>query len=56
MMTEPVKCTACGQDTHPLELFPGNKCLECYDKEEEGKPLPTAQEIAQMFRRAVNVK
>ena len=33
------KCTKCGGDIHPLEVFPGNICLNCHEKQEKNKPL-----------------
>ena len=56
MSTDPIICSVCGKPTHWLEVFPGNKCLGCYAKEQEETPLPTAKELADMFRQAVNAK
>jgi hypothetical protein len=49
-MSDFLDCQNCGITIHRLyETFPGNICLVCHAKEEEGKPLPTAQELARMW-------
>ncbi len=50
VMSDFLDCQNCGITIHRLyETFPGNICLVCHAKEEEGKPLPTAQELAKMW-------
>ena len=45
-----IDCQNCGVTIHRLyETFPGNICLVCHAQEEEKKPLPTAQQIRQMW-------
>ena len=52
-MSESVICSKCESVIHWLEVFPGNYCLACHAEMEESKPLPSAEELAQMFRRVV---
>ena len=26
------KCSRCGKEMHPLEIFPGNLCVDCYEE------------------------
>jgi hypothetical protein len=49
-MSDFIDCQNCGVTIHRhYETFPGNICLVCHAREEEKKPLPTAQEIRQMW-------
>lgn len=52
-MSESVICSKCESVIHWLEVFPGNYCLACHAEREESKPMPNAEELAQMFRRVV---
>jgi hypothetical protein len=45
-----VTCKTCGNDVDPLELFPGPLCLACYEISQIGVPMPTQQELLEMFR------
>jgi hypothetical protein len=44
-----IECTTCLQEIHPLAVFPNGICLECYEIVMENAPMPTAQEIRQMW-------
>jgi len=49
-MSDFLDCQNCGITIHRLyETFPGNICLVCHAKEEANKPMPTAQEVRQMW-------
>jgi hypothetical protein len=49
-MSDFLDCQNCGVTIHRhYETFPGNICLVCHAKEEETKPMPTAQDIRQMW-------
>jgi hypothetical protein len=49
-MSDFLDCQNCGVTIHRLyETFPGNICLVCHAKEEETKPMPTAQDIRKMW-------
>lgn len=52
-MSESVICSKCATPTHWLEVFPGNYCLACHAEREEGKPIPTAEEIKQLFKDSI---
>ncbi len=53
MNSDTITCTNCGAKIHWLDVFPGNICLTCHAAREESKPLPTAKELADMFRKVV---
>lgn len=42
-------CTKCGASTDELALFPGGVCLDCWAKSPEGRRMPTADEVVQMW-------
>lgn len=44
-----MKCTDCGVNVDPLALFPMGRCLNCHAIDFDSKPMPTAQEIRQMW-------
>lgn len=44
-----VKCTSCQAETHPLDIFPGGICLECYKVTPEANREITAEELAVMW-------
>lgn len=48
-MSETTKCKSCQVETDRLDLFPGDVCLACWAKSPEGRHLPTADELRQMF-------
>jgi len=43
-------CTKCGWVVHPLEVFPGGLCLDCYRPigEREARTM-TAEKLARMW-------
>jgi hypothetical protein len=46
------KCRVCKTEIHPLEVFPGPKCLGCYEREMEGKtPQELYEEVMEGFGR-----
>ncbi len=53
-------CAECGKEIEPLTEFPsrdgrGVVCMPCYERRMSGAQLPTAQEIAAMFRGSVTL-
>ena len=44
-----VTCTGCKAPTDPLEVFPGGVCLPCWAASPEGRRMPTAEELVQMW-------
>lgn len=42
-------CKTCRQKTDRLEEFPGGICLGCYEISQIGAPMPTQQELLEMF-------
>lgn len=48
-----VTCTACGAEVHPLELFPGNICLECHAVKHEND---TSEELYRDIMRGFGAK
>jgi len=49
-LPESLKCTECGEEVHPLEVFPGGRCLACWTPigEEKAKTM-TAEKLAAMW-------
>ena len=45
-----VTCTGCGREIDRLEAFPGDVCLPCWAASEEGQKMPTAEELAEMWK------
>lgn len=49
------KCVICGREVDPLEVFPapegveGIRCLDDYANSPEGRRMPTADEIVNMW-------
>jgi hypothetical protein len=44
-----VKCSRCANEIRPSEVFPQGLCLNCHALDFDSKPMPTAQEIRQMW-------
>ena len=42
-------CRGCKADVDPLEIFPGDRCLECHKVATAGDRMPTARELARMW-------
>jgi hypothetical protein len=49
-----INCTQCEASISPLAEFPGGICVDCYSIEFDKMPIPTANELADMFRNSVN--
>ncbi len=45
-----ITCQTCQAEVSPLAIFPNDLCLACYSAEMESQPLPTAEELAQMWQ------
>jgi hypothetical protein len=43
-------CRRCRKDADLLTEFPGRVCLDCWAQQQEKMPMPTAQEVTDMFR------
>ena len=48
-MTKTFTCRTCGHERDALEEFPGRICVTCYEISQIGAPLPTQQELLEMF-------
>jgi hypothetical protein len=44
-----MKCTQCKNEVHPLAVFPGEICVDCYAMTAEANKPMTARELAQMW-------
>lgn len=44
-----VTCTSCSATVDALELFPGDVCLSCWAASPEGRRMPTAEELTEMW-------
>jgi hypothetical protein len=44
-----MKCTDCGMKIDQWCVFPEGRCINCHAIEFDSKPMPTAQEIRQMW-------
>lgn len=44
-----MNCKDCGIAIDKFSAFPENRCLNCHAVEFDSKPMPTAQEIRQMW-------
>jgi hypothetical protein len=44
-----MNCTECQKVIAEGQDFPQGRCLECHAKDFDSKPMPTAQEIRQMW-------
>jgi hypothetical protein len=44
-----IKCADCGATVGKYEIFPGDRCLSCHAIEFDKHPMPTAQDIRQMW-------
>lgn len=53
MTNEKITCTGCGSKITQLEVFPGNICVGCYEKEFDRQPVMTDQQLADMFRKLI---
>lgn len=42
-------CTDCGRKIDQWGEFPNGRCLDCHARDFDSKPMPTAQEIRQMW-------
>jgi hypothetical protein len=42
-------CTACGAAVDTLAVFPGGRCLTCWEGTPEGRYLPTADELTAVW-------
>jgi hypothetical protein len=47
-------CTSCGNPVDPLEVFPGDKCLECW--KEQDFVMPTAEQLVGLWGGPAPVK
>jgi hypothetical protein len=50
------KCTGCGATVDPLELFPKNRCLECYSKSQDAEDMMAGmngEKLARMWTETV---
>lgn len=53
---EDVPCGVCGAPVGPLEVFPprpgsdGVQCLSCYAESPAGRAMPTAEQVATMWK------
>lgn len=45
-----MNCTKCKAGVDPLEVFPGGVCLPCWAASPEGQYVPTAEELAGIWR------
>lgn len=48
----PIKCTECGTEIDPLEVFPKNRCVNCHAKAPEVQretETMTADKLARMW-------
>jgi hypothetical protein len=44
-----MNCTDCGMKIDQWCVFPEGRCINCHALEFDSKPMPTAQEIRQMW-------
>ena len=44
-----MKCAECGAIVGQYEIFPEDRCLDCHSKWFDSQPMPTAQDIRQMW-------
>jgi hypothetical protein len=44
-----ITCKGCGKDVDPLEVFPGDRCLDCHKVIVSMLPMPTADQIVKMW-------
>lgn len=49
MTNETITCKACGEQTHPLAVFPGGICLGCHEQTPAGSRVCTADELVAMW-------
>ena len=52
-MSKEIKCKGCQAATDPLDLFPGNVCLNCWAESEEGNKPLTAESVAGMWKKGI---
>lgn len=45
-----VTCTGCGDPLDPMDAFPGDVCLPCWESSEEGQRTVTAEELISMWK------
>jgi len=50
-----MKCTDCEMKIDQWSVFPEGRCLNCHALEFDFKPMPSAEEIKQMFIKSVNI-
>lgn len=43
------KCSECGCDVAPLEMFPKDRCIDCHARWFDTQPPITARELARMW-------
>ena len=43
------QCTNCAKEVETIDLFPGGLCLGCWAKSPEGRRMPTAQEVVELW-------
>jgi hypothetical protein len=48
-MSDFFNCADCGATVGKFEMFPQDRCLNCHAIEFDKHPMPTAQDIRQMW-------
>jgi hypothetical protein len=48
-MSAPATCADCSATVHPLEVFPGPRCLACWSVTPEANAPMSARQLAQMW-------
>ena len=48
MNTDTIQCTHCNKQMHPLETFPGTRCVDCHEARMSGVTV-TAEELTALF-------
>jgi hypothetical protein len=48
-MSDFLDCTDCGMRIDEWCVFPEGRCINCHAIEFDSKPMPTAQDIRQMW-------
>jgi len=44
-----MRCAGCGAGVDRLDVFPGGVCLSCWAVSPEGRRMPTADELTDMW-------
>lgn len=45
----PTRCARCSRPVQALSGFPGNLCIDCWSQSDEGKRMPTSDELVGMW-------